>query len=769
MSKFLNAYYDDRHLVFVQRGGGEVRLRRVRAPITCFVHERDMSRGLYRAMRDSFRVKKIARDGLWWRIDWIDRDSRQSMCEALHKRGVKTYEGSVSPLRRLAADKDIEVDKPRRVYLDIETDSRVPFSKKEDARVLCWALVREDGGKVCRVLKADTDEAERELLAELWRLLGYFDQVLAWNGDRFDFPLIKERTKRRGLEVNHKRWLWLDHLELFRRMNMMAAESGDEKQSMALQNIAMAVLGEGKDDFDASKTWEAWSAGDEQRRRMARYCVKDTDLMRRIEEKTGYVELLQTLCEATGTFPDSRGINPGAQVENFLLRLALERDFHFETRFVDPTRKKFKGAFVMEPTERGIVKDVHVADFKSLYPSIILSWNMSPETRGVGDERCIAALTEVEFATDREGILAVAVAEMVKLRQKWKDEKKKHPPGSPAWKEADRRSTAYKIAANSFYGVVSSPLSRFFDRDVGQSVTQCGAWLLQQTIKVAEERGMRVVYGDTDSLFVAGCTEHEFRVFVKWCNTELYPKLLAAKSCKRNDIVLDYEKAFERIVFVTAKRYAGKYSHYGGTKATADSKPEVKGLEFKRGDSARLTRTFQAEVVELLMGGCEDADEFEKIVVEHKRRVLEGDLALDDVVIAKRLSKPIRQYIRKRKKDGEYARQSPHVEVARVLEARGHDVGEGARIAYVCVDGRTPKTYIPAEDFNGTVDRYDLWEALVWRASRRVLAAAFPAHPWDVWDKVRPRQPRRAKPVPREQMALPWGQAPPDGVQDAGS
>ena len=82
---------------------------------------------------------------------------------------------------------------------------------------------------------------------------------------RFDFPVMKARSIKQGFDNDSdwqwKRWLWLDHLEIFRRMNTMVAESGAEKQSFALENIAQAILGEGKDNFDSSKTWEAWKAG----------------------------------------------------------------------------------------------------------------------------------------------------------------------------------------------------------------------------------------------------------------------------------------------------------------------------------------------------------------------------------------------------------------------------------------------------------------------------------------------------------------------------
>lgn len=781
--RYLNAFYDKQDIVLVRRDVDEaVRFERSRAEMSCFIHADDVDQRLLRMIRTHPAVRAAKRDGSFWRIVWRDKTSCEEYSAAFTAKDIQTFEAAISPVRRLAADRRITIARPARVYLDIETDSRVPFSRKEEMRVLTWVLVCGDTGEVIKgVLDEDSNDAERALLVDLWDSLEPFDQVVAWNGDRFDFPVIRARSRRAGADRDPRRWLWLDHMVLFQRMNMMAAESGDEKASFALDSIANAVLGEGKDPFDASRTWEAWEAGGAERERMVRYCVKDTDLMRRLEAKTGYIELLQTLCEATGSFPDTRGANPTSQVETYLLRLALDRDVHFKTR-VEDARGQYRGAFVMEPTEKGIVRDVHVADFSSLYPSIILSWNMSPETRvkkpeptraGLPANRCPSYLrhypvvypekpdTACEaptgdwFDTEADGLLPSAVSEMMRLRKEWNDRKAAAPPGTDEWKDADRRSTAYKIAANSFYGVIGSPTSRLFDREVAEAVTQAGVWLIQETIRAAEERGMRVIYGDTDSLFVAGATRAEFEGFVAWCNADLYPRLLDEKGCRANHIKLAYEKAFDRVVFVTAKRYAGLYSHYKGTEATADSKPEVKGLEFKRGDSTRLARKLQEETVNLILAGCEDPTEVETVLKRHRHAVLREPLDVDDIAISKTLSKPIDAYAVRVKQDGTKAKRPPHVEIAAALAERGRDVGEGAKIRYFCQDGSvSPKVYASVEDWDGECDRHELWEVHVFRPTLRVLAAAFPAYDWKPWERSRPPKRRKTK---RGQGLLPLG------------
>jgi DNA polymerase elongation subunit (family B) len=282
---------------------------------------------------------------------------------------------------------------------------------------------------------------------------------------------------------------------------------------------------------------------------------------------------------------------------------------------------------------------------------------------------------------------------------------------------------------------------------VAESTSTTGAWLIQELVVEAERRGMTVVYGDTDSIFAIGVTEQEFGAFVKWANDELFPRLLKSKGCVTNRIKLAYEKEFERLVIVTSKKYAGRFAHYKGSRAREDSKPEVKGLEYKRGDSARLTRALLKRVIDLVMQErCEDPSVIEQVAAEHKARILEQPLDPADVVVRKTLSKKLDAYIQKPKKDGTMAAAPIHVEVARVLEKRGADVGEGARIAYVVVDGSTsPQKAIPAEDWTGECDRHHLWEKLVWPPTERFIVAAFPGHDWGDLPKSRPPKPRAPK------------------------
>lgn len=801
-SGYVNAYLEnDRTIRLLGRDeNGKRIMRSVPAEYIAYFKFADLDEKLHRDLRSSVYVKGIKREGDWLRVEFANRIARADFCEGrrsfVAQLGLNSYEADVAPINRHVVDHNLTIIKPRRVYLDIETDSRVTFAKKEDMRILSWALVDEDEMAQVGVLEADTERAEKLLLEELWRALEPYDQVVAWNGDNFDFPVLWARSESRGIEVDANRWLWLDHMVLFRRMNLNASESGDEKQSMRLNDIAYAELGEGKEETPpeveakfgkralGALSWQLWEAGGEYRDILVRYNLRDTDLLRKLEKETGYIALFDTVCEVCHIFGDSRALNPTHQMDGFMLRLGLERGHHYATKRYYEGNEKFKGAYVMDPTYRGIARNVHVADFASLYPSIIITWNMSPDTKVSSNwddgPACQSPLTNICFRTDVRGILPDAVAELIRMRKHCSDMQASFPPGTDEHQEWKRKSNAYKVTANSFYGVVGSPFSRYFDRQVAESVTQNGKWLILKTKEAAEKVGYSVGYADTDSIFVTGCTREEFAKFVEWCNTDLYPEILKEVGCTENKIKLAYEKAFDRVFFTSAKKYAGNFLHYKGKEASKDSKPEIKGLEWKRGDALRMARQFQGETIDMLVGGLrkeltdkfgdmshlpevvptENLDDYHLIIARTRTHVLEAPLGIEEIRQSKALKKPIKEYVQKVKTDGTLGAQPPHVVVAKILKQRGEEVGEGTRIEYIVTDGASsPMQVIPADDYTGQqADRYYLWESLIYPPVQRVLEAAFPDHDWASWLPVRPKKPRapRSKKTPPQ---LPQGTA----------
>jgi DNA polymerase elongation subunit (family B) len=420
-------------------------------------------------------------------------------------------------------------------------------------------------------------------------------------------------------------------MEVIDRLNT-AAQSGEEKRSKKLEDVGQALTGKGKlqapewvvERFGRKRlgeiAYELWEAGGAFRDLLRDYCVEDTDLCRAIEDETGFVELFHVMTSACGIFADTAGLNPTHQVDGYLMRLGSVRGERFPTRTFREAGEKFRGAYVMRPKsldpkwrkERGmtdgILEQVHVFDFKSLYPSIIQTLNMSAETKRPGpvngpipEGMCRAPGTGICFDVGEEVLLVFAITELLRLRKQYTEAKNKCPPGTDEWHAWDRLSTAMKVMANAFFGVVSSFYSRHYDRQIGESITQTAQWLIRRTLEEAEAKTdwasckrAEGVYSDTDSGFLIGPSIDEFQAFVAWANKDLFPRLMAEIGCAKSTIKLNFEKTHELIVFTAGKRYIARYAQADGKPATEESKPEIKGLEWRRGAIVRIGARFNA-------------------------------------------------------------------------------------------------------------------------------------------------------------------------------
>lgn len=703
----LNAYLDDggdEIVVVEQLQDGTPKERRVRAQYTSYHLTADIDAATMRLLKQAEQVKHIVHESeKWTRIGWRSDGERKQARYKFKDIGIETYEGDVDPVMYFLVSTKARIAKPRRCSLDFETDSRVPLSRKHEMRVLSWAVTDfATGETVDGVLEEDTDDAEAALLEKLVVVLSRFDQVLIWEGDweggEFDTVIFEARTRKRGLGVDPRKWMWLNQLAVWKKMNMHSASSGAEKESFKLEDIAHEQLGEGKekapqfviDRFGerakrglGAITWELWEAGGEFRELLRRYNRRDAELLVKLEGRKQFLTLFQAVCEVCGIPPIDRSLQPTRQMDGFILRLGRDFDHRFPSktfREEQEDKGKFKGAVVFNPKSvpddekgwskeqarawrdangltNGILRNVHVCDFASLYPSVMRTYNLDGTTivgRERSRERVAPGLiwspgTGIVTTTERKGYLPITFETLVGKRKQFSELAASLPAGSEAWADAMAISTAYKVTANSFYGGGATPFSRFNNRDASESCTQNGVHFLKITAAESEKRGMVLVYGDTDSVFVMKPSEQAYRAFVNWLNTKRFPAEVKSHGCVENHISLAFEKTFERIVFLSSKAYVGRYSQYKGTPATREchglhrvfkkargfvwvapddpnpkdpkvivegdtcrecggigalvDDPEIKGVAYKRGDRGKLARELQGKIIDLLVGG----------------------------------------------------------------------------------------------------------------------------------------------------------------------
>lgn len=829
----VSGWNDENFVYLVRREGAEAKLRRYPAQWAAYVSS--MNDEDRRNVQRCPEVKALKVEGHYTRVEFRSRWERDKLCRALREAiekkrttGWKSAEESevpepavleadVSPLRRLLSDNgELQISTtPRTVWLDLELDPRKTFQEMTEgkARILCYSLYSAEGHVADDVLEADSDVAEAVLLGRLFDNLLDFDLVLSWNGKAFDFPALQSRLNK--LKVRHaagrfpmwKRWCWLDHMNVFKKYNQ-AHKSGEERTSTSLDSVARYFVGEGKADFPVREAWDYWVAGGKKRAELVSYCNRDTALMPMIEAKTGFIALHLAVCRVTRCFPDDSSLSGIRQADGFMLRLGAEQGYHFPTKlYSDEEEEKdpFEGAFVMPPKLLGVIDGVDVCDFAGLYPSIMRTWNMSHDTlldRYSASEwkkgKCVLPSRETHFRTDKRGIFPIALDTLVAQRETYKKKEDAAAVGSTEWYLYQRLSNAFKIVNNSMYGVTGAPASRFYDVEIAEGIAATGKWLILHVAATAEAAGLNPFYGDTDSIFVkrkkmvgvaVNAARSVFASVVKTLN-ESWVALLAQYGVTKSFVKLDFEKSFARLVLKSAKCYAGCYEWYKGKPAPVEMKPEIKGLEFKRGDAMRLARHMQAEAIDMLLRRETEADgtwrmaelptdeDFRVFVDKWRRRLLEAPLVLEELVQSKSVKSFSEYKVRYTSKvcsgkvltgakpvpckydfmDMEVNEDRPkecprckavrnvaappvHVRVAKMLEARGELVGPGTRIEFLIVrpslgpdgkpEGDGKLVAAPAHD-DGMLERIDrdyYWDH-VYPPTERILQVVYSEMNW---------------------------------------
>jgi DNA polymerase elongation subunit (family B) len=231
----------------------------------------------------------------------------------------------------------------------------------------------------------------------------------------------------------------------------------------------------------------------------------------------------------------------------------------------------------MEPV-RGLHYGVCDVDFASLYPNLIRTFNISPETKVSfdGDNVAIAA-NGARFRTDVEGVFPFLVSQAMDKRRAFKSLAAKLKDGGMGetldFRRARERSDAYKVLAKGMYGCLGSPWLRYYDRDCAEAVTLSGSLIIKRIIRYAEMNGYNPLYGDTDSGFLR-CLRKEALRFNDEVAVKVIDRWVANQGGKSGLIRLEIDEEYERMVFVAKKRYFGKRMN-----AKSGQPPDVKGLE----------------------------------------------------------------------------------------------------------------------------------------------------------------------------------------------
>jgi DNA polymerase-2 len=305
-----------------------------------------------------------------------------------------------------------------------------------------------------------------------------------------------------------------------------------------------------------------------------------------------------------------------------------------------------QGGHVLEP-DTGLHKNVWVFDFKSLYPSIIRTFNIDPLSYVAEPSPGQDLIQTPGGAFRREpAILPGLLDELFPRRE--------------AAREAGDTvaSNAIKILMNSFYGVLGTSACRFYNPALANSITGTGKEILLWSKQWFEARGYQVLYGDTDSLFVSSGMEDENAArergatLARTLNGEL-AQYIGSRWRVQSRLSLKFEKLYLRLFLPRARNSTrGASKRYAGLKqGKGENVVEFVGMEVVRSDWTALAKEVQRELYQRLFTD-QPVDAYLLDVV---KRVRSG--ALDEsLVYRKNLRKRAQEYT---------ATTPPHVAAAR--------------------------------------------------------------------------------------------------------
>lgn len=599
---------------------------------------------------------------------------------------------------------------------DIECTSStgmLPDPKKDPVIMVSLVFSHPFEGKDSVVLstrKGDnvqSFDSENEMLEEFVRIVQRYDPdiMTGYNCNNFDFPFILDRMYKLDVKpflgrcmqkrTSHRKIGIVTKVNLTGRIvldSFAIVKKDFSLQRYSLNFVAGALLNQSKEDVKHSEIEKFWRGSDEEFRKLAEYCRTDSRLALNLVLKMNLTDKHIALSKVSGTLlQDTLDSGETTRIENYMLRVFNKEGYVFPCKPDDATavkrglgrKEELGGGAVLEPI-KGLHSSVAVLDFKSMYPTIIRSFNICPTTKvrpgqeeeaGAGKEDLIATPSGARFlkTEKRKGIVPGLLENLMNERGAVK-KAMKGAKGEAKQKELYAKQWALKIMANAMYGYFGYARSKLFDLDIANSITSIGRETIHSTKDVVEKKyGYTIVYGDTDS------------VFAKLKGVEDMDKMGEIADKIAADITgnllgsmeLEFEKIFKRFLPLTKKRYAAwKFER---TKEGWKEGIEMKGIETVRRDWCKLVGETLREVIEIILKkeDVKGAVKYFKTIIDD---LLANKIDTSKLIITKTMTKAPRHY----------KGIQPHIELVTKMKARNaaDAPGIGDRIEYVIVKGK---------------------------------------------------------------------------------
>jgi DNA polymerase I len=542
-------------------------------------------------------------------------------------------------------------------------------SPKPDRNPVIVLSVATNSGEERQFL-AGEDRNDRPVIEDFVSYVRHFDPdiVVGYGINGQDWPYLIERCKKLGLRLQVDRAETEPHTSVYGHVSITGRANVDlldfagefsEVKVQTLENLA-DYLGIMKienrqlvEDVDYADYWDSR----EKREILKKFSMDNARCVMGIAEAV--MDFAMQLSNLVSLPLDHVGsAAAGFRVEWFLIKRTHGLGELVPKRIEQPYRP-YAGGVVLKPLP-GMHGDIAVLDFKSMYPSLMIAYNISPDTyvppKEPAPKSGVYEAPEVghHFRREPAGFYKEVLSYLISVRDEIRSRMKALPPESVEYRVFDARQKAVKVITNASYGYAGWTGARWYVKPVAEAAAAWGRHTILSSIRMAEEAGLRVVYGDTDSIFLNNDVE---RI-----------EELSKKIKKELGLEIKPDKVYVRIFFTEAKkRYAG---------LLPDGRLDIVGLEVVRGDWANIAKTVQGKVLEIVLKeqSPEKAAEFVQQFVSELRQ---KRVSFRDLIIWKTLTKPAE----------EYEVKASHVEAAKMLKEKGWELAVGDKVGYVIVVG----------------------------------------------------------------------------------
>ena len=419
----------------------------------------------------------------------------------------------------------------RIISFDLEVRNPHGMPNSEDDEIIMIGVASNFG--INQVISTKTNSADRddfvnhvgsekEMIEEFVRIIkeNNVDIIVGYNSDNFDFPYLKDRAKildvdldigmdgsdvryiRRGF-ANAASFKGLIHVDLYLVMRRYMT-----LERYTLERVYYELFGEEKIDVPGERIWEFWDNGGEELDNLFDYSLDDVLSTLKIAEQTLPLNLELTRIIGQPLFDVSR-MATGQQAEWFLVKQAY---FDGEVvpnkqgaNFLDRANAEDnEGGYVREP-ETGLHENLVQFDFRSLYPSLIISKNISPDVMVLGDvenedDYNISPEHGLKFKKSPQGFIPSVIDKILQERFRLKREMKESQDETEK-KSLNVQQQAIKRLANTMYGIYGFPRFRWYSFECAKAITSWGRQYIKSSIKKAEEFGFYTIYADTDGFY----------------------------------------------------------------------------------------------------------------------------------------------------------------------------------------------------------------------------------------------------------------------------